>query len=62
MPRRTDFAKERRAQGRALSTSVRQFIEQMQTTAEQQGVDLQSLFEQAEAQTAEKRSQLIERL
>src|SRR5712692_1360718 len=62
MSRRTDFPKERRTQGRALSTSVRQLTELMKTLAEQEGVDLQALLNEAAARKAEERRQLAERL
>lgn len=62
MSGRTDFWKERRAQGRALSTVVRQIKELMKTEAQQQGVDFQALLDGVEAQSAEARRQLAERL
>jgi hypothetical protein len=62
MLRRTDFPKERRAQGRALSTSVHQLKELMKAVAEQQGVDFQALLDEAAARKAAERRQLAERL
>jgi hypothetical protein len=62
MPKRTNFWKERRAQGRSLSTAVHELTEVMKTLAAEQGVDLQVLLDEAAARRAEEQRQLAERL
>jgi hypothetical protein len=62
MSKRTDFSKERRSQGRSLSTAVRELAELIKPLAEQQGIDLQARLKEAAAREAEERRQLAERL
>jgi hypothetical protein len=62
MSKRTDFPKERRTQGRSLSTAVHELIDAMVTLAEQRGVDLQTRLNEAAAREARERRQLAERL
>src|SRR5258708_22518173 len=56
--KRVDFAKERRAQGRASSTAVRELIQ----FAKQHGIDLQAFLKEASARKSEERRFLAERL
>jgi hypothetical protein len=57
-----EFAQKRRSEGRAASASLKEIITLLKPLAAQQGVDLQSLVEAAEAQSEERRRQLAERL
>jgi hypothetical protein len=58
MSKRIDFAKERRRQGRSLSSALRQLVESVQPIAEQRGVDLRARL----AEHSEERRLLAERL
>lgn len=60
--KRIDFAKERRAQGRSLSTAVRQLARLIQPVAQQHGVDFQARLDDATARESEERRLLAERL
>jgi len=60
--KRIDFARGRRAQGRAITARVRGFTALAQRLAQQDGVDLEERLEQASAQRSEQRRQLAERL
>jgi len=62
MSKRIDFAKERRAQGRSITTGVREFTGLMQGLAQQDGIDLQARLDEAAARTSEQRRLLAERL
>ncbi len=60
--KRIDFAKERRVQGRSLSTAVREVIRLIEPVAQQHGIDLQARLNEASARESEKRQLLAERL
>jgi hypothetical protein len=62
MSKRIDFAKERRVQGRSLSSAVREFMESVQPLAKQQGIDLQAQMDEASARRLEEQRLLAERL
>jgi hypothetical protein len=62
MSKRTDFAKERRTQGRSLHAAVRELTESIKPLAQQQGVDLDARLNGASAQRSEQQSLLAERL
>jgi hypothetical protein len=57
-----NLAQQRKAQARALSASIDQLVALSQPLADQQGIDLQALLDQAEARSAEEQQQLAERL
>jgi len=58
--KRIDFAKERRAQGRSLNTTVREFVRLIQPVAQQRGIDLQARLDEASARESEERRLLAE--
>jgi hypothetical protein len=58
MPKRVDFAKQRRAQGRALDGAVRELATLIQPLAEQDGMDLHVRLDEASARRAEEQRQL----
>jgi hypothetical protein len=60
--KRIDFAKERKVQGRSLSTADREIVRLMQPVAQQHGIDLQARLNEASALESEKRRLLAERL
>ena len=62
MPKRIDFAKERRAQGRSLDTVVRKLARLIQPIAQQHGIDLQARLSEASARKSEEQRLLAERL
>lgn len=62
MTKRIDFAKERRAQWRSLSTAMREITRLIQPVAEQHGVDLQARLNEASARKSEERRLLAQRL
>ena len=62
MSKRVDFAKERRAQGRSLSSSVRELAALIQPLGNQQGINLQACLDEASARKSEERRLLAERL
>lgn len=62
MSKRIDFAKQRRLQGRSLTSAVREFVELGQPIAEQQGVDLRARLAEGVARWSEERRLLAERL
>jgi hypothetical protein len=60
--KRIDFAKERRAQGRSLTSAVRKLVPLIQRLAQEHGIDLQARLNEASAQRSEERRLLAERL
>jgi len=62
MSKRIDFAKERKLQGRSLSSAVRELVESLHPLAEQQGVDLQARLGESSARRSEEQRLLAERL
>jgi hypothetical protein len=61
-PKRIDFAKERKLQGRFLSSAVRELAEIVQPIAEQHGVNLPARLAEGLAQRSEEQRLLAERL
>jgi hypothetical protein len=51
MSKRVDFAKERRAQGRAFGAAVRDILGSIEPLAAQQGIDLQAQLKESSART-----------
>lgn len=62
MSKRIDFAKERRLQGRSLSSALRELAELVQPIAEQHGVDLRTRLAEGLARRSEEQRLLAERL
>jgi hypothetical protein len=62
MSKRIDFAKERRDQGRSLSSAVRELTAMMEPLAHQHGIDLQAILDEASARKEEEKRLLTERL
>jgi hypothetical protein len=62
MSKRIDFAGERRRQGRALTTAVRELEALVKPLAQEQGIDLQARLEEASARKEEEERRLAERL
>jgi len=62
MSKRIDFAKERRYQGRSLSSAVRELTAMMEPLAHQHGIDLQTILDEASARKEEEKRLLTERL
>jgi hypothetical protein len=62
MSKRVDFAKERRAHGRALTGAVRELAALVQALDNQEGMDLGARLDEASARRAEEQRQLAERL
>jgi hypothetical protein len=62
VPKRIDFAKDRRAQGRSLNTAVRELVELIQSVAQQHGIDFQARLDEASARKSKERRVLAERL
>jgi hypothetical protein len=62
MSKRIDFAKERRDQGRSLSSAVRELTAMMEPLAHQHGIDLQTILDEASARKEEEKRLLTERL
>jgi hypothetical protein len=62
MSKRIDFAKERRAQGRLLSSAVRELAALIQPVAHQHGIDLQACLDEASARKSAEQRLLAERL
>src|ERR1700685_3850216 len=62
MSKRIDFAKERRDQGRSLSSAVRKVTAMMEPLAHQHGIDLQTILDEATARKEEEKRLLTERL
>jgi hypothetical protein len=62
MSKRIDFAKERRDQGRSLSSAVRELTAMMEPLAHQHGIDFQTILDEASARKEEQERLLTERL
>jgi len=62
MSKRVDFARERRAQPRSMTTCVRDFTASMQQLAQQDGIDLRTRLAEASERQSEQRRLLAERL
>jgi hypothetical protein len=62
MSKRIDFTKERRDQGRSLSSAVRELTAMMEPLAHQHGIDLQRILDEASARKEEETRLLTERL
>jgi hypothetical protein len=62
MSRRIDFAKKRRVDGRSLSKAVRDITELVKPFAQQRGIDLEALLDQASARRSNAKRLLAERL
>jgi hypothetical protein len=62
MPKRENFARARRAQGRSLIRAVHEIAASIQPVAAQNGIDLQAHLNQASAQKSEEQRLLAERL
>jgi hypothetical protein len=60
--KRIDFAKERRAQGRSLSTAARELAESIHQVAQQRGIDFKARLNELSARKSEERRLLAERL
>ena len=61
MSKRIDFAGERRRQGRALTTAVRELEALVKPLAQEQGIDLQARLEEASARKEEEERCLSDR-
>jgi hypothetical protein len=62
MSKRIDFAKERRDQGRSLSSAVRELMAMIEPLAHQPGIHLQRILDEASARKEEEKRLLTERL
>ena len=62
MPKRTDFAKQRRDQGRSLRSAVRELTAMMEPVARQHGINLRAILNEASARKSEEERLLAERL
>jgi hypothetical protein len=62
MSKRIDFAKERRDQGRSLSSAVRELTAMIEPLAQQHGIHLQRILDEASARKEEEKRLLTERL
>src|ERR1700691_1464067 len=62
MSKRIDFAKERRDQGRSLSSAVRELTAMIEPLAHQHGIHLQRILNEASARKEEEKLLLTERL
>jgi hypothetical protein len=62
MPKRVDFAKQRRDQGRSLSSAAREITAIAEEVAHQQGINLQAILGEASARKEEGKRLLTERL
>jgi len=62
MSKRIDFAKERRDQGRSLSSAVRELMAMIEPLAHQPGIHLQRILNEASARKEEEKLLLTERL
>jgi hypothetical protein len=60
--KRIDFAKERRAQGRGLSTAACELARLIHQVAQQRGIDFQARLNELSARRSEERRLLAERL
>src|SRR5581483_7478475 len=62
MPKRIGFAKQRRDQGRSLSSAVRDLMVIMEPLAQEQGINLRTVQNQAAARKEKEKQLLTERL
>jgi hypothetical protein len=62
MPKRIDFAKQRRDQGRSLSSAVRELTAMMEPVARQHGINLRAILNEASVRKSEEERLLAERL
>jgi hypothetical protein len=62
MSKKIDFAKERRDQGRSLSSAVRELTAMIEPLAHQHGIHLQRILDEASARKEEEKRLLTERL
>lgn len=62
MSKRIDFAKERRDQGRSLSSAVRELMATIEPLAHQHGIHLQRILDEASARKEEEKRLLTQRL
>jgi hypothetical protein len=62
MSKRVDFAKQRRDQGRSLSSAVRETKSMVEAAAHQHGINLQEILDEASARKEEEKRLLTERL
>ena len=61
MSKRIDFAKQRRDQGRSLTSAVREIKATMEPIAHQSGIDLRAILGEAEARKEKEKQLLTER-
>ena len=62
MAKRIDFVKQRRDQGRSLSSAVREITAMVEPVAHQHGINLQAILDEASARKEEEKRLLTERL
>jgi hypothetical protein len=62
MPKRIDFAKQRKDQGRSLSSAVSEVKEMMEPVAQQAGINLRAILDEASARKEKDKQLLTERL
>ena len=62
MPKRIDFAKQRRDQGRSLTNAVSELKAMMEPIAQQAGINLRAILDEASARKEKDKQLLTERL
>ena len=62
MPKRIDFAKQRRDQGRSLTSTVSELKAMMEQAAQQAGINLRAILDEASARKEKDKQLLTERL
>jgi hypothetical protein len=62
MPKQIDFAKQRRDQGRSLTSAVSELKGMMEPVAQQVGINLRAILEEASARKERDKQLLTERL
>jgi hypothetical protein len=62
MSKRVDFAKQRRDQGRSLSSAVREITAMVEPVANQHGINLQAILDETSARKEQEKRLLTERL
>jgi hypothetical protein len=62
MPKRIDFPKQRRDQGRSLSSAVRELTAMMEPVAHQHGINLRAILNEASVRKSKEKRLLSERL
>jgi hypothetical protein len=62
MPKRIDFAKQRRDQGRSLTSAVSELKAMMEPVAQQAGINLRAILDEASARKEKDKQLLTERL